>query len=288
MIDARLRRRSTEANFVAHLEERVRGGQELQAQRGRLVRRPLERASTSRPIPRPRGATSTPAIEPQAVRQPRPHADHGPRRPDDPQDAGPRARRQARDVRQRRRLRLGDRRGARLRQLCHGRLRRAPVGPGFGPRHLQPAPRGLGRPDRRAQVRAAVPRCRTASSRCYDSPLSEYGVLGFEYGYAMRRSQDAGAVGSAVRRLRQRRADHHRPVHRRGRSQVAARQRPRAAAAARLRRPGPGALARPGSSASCSSARRTTSRSATSPRRRTTSTSCAGRCTARSASRWSS
>ena len=56
-----------------------------------------------------------------------------------------------------------------------------------------------------------------------------------------RRPEDAGAVGSAVRRLRQWRADDDRPVHRRGRGQVAARQRPRAAAAARLRRAGAGA-----------------------------------------------
>jgi 2-oxoglutarate dehydrogenase E1 component len=38
------------------------------------------------------------------------------------------------------------------------RLWRAPVGSGFGPRHLQPAPLGLGRPDRRAQIRAAAHR----------------------------------------------------------------------------------------------------------------------------------
>jgi 2-oxoglutarate dehydrogenase complex dehydrogenase (E1) component-like enzyme len=46
-------------------------------------------------------------------------------------------------------------------------------------------------------------------------------------------------VGGAVRRLRQRRAGHHRPVHRGGRAEVAARQRPRDAAPARLRGQGP-------------------------------------------------
>ncbi len=66
----------------------------------------------------------------------------------------------------------------------------------------------------------AGPCSRSATARC-----REFGVLGFEYGYSHRRSADAGAVGSAVRRLRQRRADDHRPVHRRGRSQVAARHR---------------------------------------------------------------
>ena len=67
-----------------------------------------------------------------------------------------------------------------------------------------------------------------------DSPLSEAGVLGFEYGYSPGRSQCAGAVGGAVRRLRQRRAGHHRPVHLLGREQVAAHVRPGDAAAARL------------------------------------------------------
>ena len=74
-----------------------------------------------------------------------------------------------------------------------------------------------------------------------DSPLNEAGVLGFEYGYSLGRAQRAGAVGGAVRRLRQRRAGHHRPVHLLGREQVAAHERPRDAAAARLRGAGAGA-----------------------------------------------
>ena len=57
-----------------------------------------------------------------------------------------------------------------------------------------------------------------------------------------RRAEHAGDLGSAVRRLRQRRAGRDRPVHRLGRSEVGPRQRPHADAAARLRRPGPGAL----------------------------------------------
>ena len=47
-----------------------------------------------------------------------------------------------------------------------------------------------------------------------DSMLSEAGVLGFEYGYSVGRSAQPGSVGSAVRRLRQRCAGRHRPVHR--------------------------------------------------------------------------
>ena len=46
----------------------------------------------------------------------------------------------------RREFRLGDRRGARFRCVAVRRLWRAPVGSGFGARHLQPAARRLGRP----------------------------------------------------------------------------------------------------------------------------------------------
>jgi 2-oxoglutarate dehydrogenase E1 component len=81
----------------------------------------------------------------EAVRQPRPHADRGPRRPGDPQDAGPRARCQACDVHERREVSTG--RPARhwplarcfrkaMASACRARIR---------PRHLQPAPRRLGR-----------------------------------------------------------------------------------------------------------------------------------------------
>ncbi len=55
----------------------------------------------------------------------------------------------------------------------------------------------------------------------------------------------AGPVGSPVRRLRQRCASHHRPVHQRRRSQVESALRPGHAAASRLRRPGTGTFQRP-------------------------------------------
>ncbi len=57
-----------------------------------------------------------------------------------------------------------------------------------------------------------------------------------------RRAERADAVGSAVRRLRQRRAGGVRPVHLVGRAQVAAHVRPRLPAAARLRGAGAGAF----------------------------------------------
>ena len=47
----------------------------------------------------------------------------------------------------------------------------------------------------------------------FDSSLSEYARAGFRVRLQRGRSADAGDLGSAVRRFRQRRADHDRPVH---------------------------------------------------------------------------
>ena len=59
-----------------------------------------------------------------------------------------------------------------------------------------------------------APPGREAPIEVYNSPLSEAGCLGFEYGYAVATPEGARHLGGPVRRLRERRADHHRPVHR--------------------------------------------------------------------------
>ena len=127
-----------------------------------------------------------------------------------------------------------------------------PRRPGLAPRHVlasatpcssttRPAPS-----TRRSRTSAPT----RAKFWIYDSLLSEYAALGFEYGYSVVNKDALVVLGGAVRRLRQRRPDHHRPVPRGRRGQVGPDLRARAAAAARLRGPGPRALARPASSAS--------------------------------------
>ena len=119
-----------------------------------------------------------------------------------------------------------------------------------------------------------------------DSPLSRIRRARLRIWLFARRPEDARAVGSAVRRLRQWRADHHRPVHPVERGQVAARERARHAAPARHGRARGPSTARPGSSAICSCAPTTISRSSIAPRRPIISICCGGRCCAVSASRW--
>ncbi len=110
--------------------------------------------------------------------------------------------------------------------------------------------------------------------------LSEEAVLGFEYGYLDDRPGHAGHLGRPVRRLRQRRAGHHRPVHHLRRSEVGPPVRADAVPAARLRGPGSGALLGAARALPAAVRREQHTRSACRRRRRRCSTCCAGRCCA--------
>ena len=99
--------------------------------------------------------------------------------------------------------------------------------PGRRARHVQPSPRRPARLQRRQALRPARniwPTTRAAFT-IVNTMLSELAVLGFEYGFTLGRPARPGDLGSAVRRLRQRRAADHRPVHRRRRIEVAADER---------------------------------------------------------------
>ena len=143
--------------------------------------------------------------------------------------------------------RLGARRGARVRLAGARGHAGAPRRPGHAARHVQPAPRRARRPRRpsrstcRSRTSPTTRRRSCSTTRCSPStPRSASSTA------TRSPTRDAlGRLGGAVRRLRQRRADHHRPVHRRRRGQVGPAQRPRAAAPPRLRGPGPRALQRP-------------------------------------------
>ncbi len=73
---------------------------------------------------------------------------------------------------------------------------------------------------------AAVPGKGQARFWIYDSLLSEYAAMGFEYGYSVERPDALVLLGGPVRRLRQRRADHHRRVHLLRRAEVGHSARP--------------------------------------------------------------
>ena len=143
-----------------------------------------------------------------------------------------------------RRHRLGTRRGA-VRRAAARRDQRAAQRTGRRARDVRPPPRrGARRGDRGGAHAARGAAAGRGWFEIYNSPLSETAVMGFEYGFATARAARHGAVGGAVRRLRQRRAADHRPVHLVRPREVGAAERVGAAASTRLRGRWPRALER--------------------------------------------
>ena len=130
---------------------------------------------------------------------------------------------------------------------------------------------------------AHMPALTTDAPRAvHDLRLGAVGVRGARLRIRLlrRRSRHARVLGSAVRRLRQRWADDHRPVHRRRRRQVGTDERAGAPPPHGFEGQGPSTRAR-GSNASSPCAPTTTCASPTRARRRSTSTCCAARCSRR-------
>ena len=114
-------------------------------------------------------------------------------------------------------------------------------------RHVQPSPRRAARLARRphATRRCSILPADQAPVEIYNSPLSEAGVLGFEYGYSLDCPDGLVMWEAQFGDFVQRGPSDHRPVHRQRRRRMEPAQRPGAAAAARLRREWAGTFQRP-------------------------------------------
>ena len=90
-------------------------------------------------------------------------------------------------------------------------------------RHLLPAPRGASTTPRPRERYIPLEHLAPDQAKfcVHNSLLSEFAVLGFDYGYSLGLSENAHPVGGPVRGFLQRRAGHHRPVHFLRRVQVA-------------------------------------------------------------------
>ena len=111
----------------------------------------------------------------------------------------------------------------------------AALRPGFRARHVFPAPFGADRSGEREPLYAVQP-CRTGAGTLRGRQLDAVrgGGARFRVRLFARRTERLDLVGSPIRRLRQRRPGHLRPVHLVGRAQMAAHVRARLPAAARL------------------------------------------------------
>ena len=118
--------------------------------------------------------------------------------------------------------------------------------PGHRARHLQPAPpRPARSQDRPGALRDAAPARLAGADGAAQQPAVGDGLPRLRVRLLPGGSRDAGAVGGAVRRLRQRRPGDHRPVHRLRAGQVGPDLAADAAAAPRLRGIGARALLGP-------------------------------------------
>ena len=186
--------------------------------------------------------------------------------------------RQREVYRSRRTLRLGICRGARFRFAPAGGRAGAFVGPGQPARHFQPSARVSLRCENGQAVSAAAPsRAEPGADLHLQQPAFRSRGPRFRLRLLARLPEHALPLGSAVRRFREWRADHHRSVHRLGGIEMAAAERNRASSCRTATKARDRSIPARGSSVSSRPARKTISRSATSRPRRNIFTFCAGR-----------
>ena len=218
---------------------RIPGVGILQAQQGRLAGRALvgPHQGQRRRAPRQFRRCDRNA---EGYRPPRHHHSARFQRSQDHRQA---ARKAARDGGKRTRHRLVHGRASGFRHAAHGRLSRPPFGTGQRARYLLAAPRGADRPGDGAPLCALETHgAEPGGVRGRELDAVGRGDPRLRIRLFARRAEYADALGSAVRRLRQRRSGHLRSVPVFRRAQMAAHVGARLPAAARLRRPGPRAL----------------------------------------------
>ena len=186
--------------------------------------------------------------------------------------------------------RLGHRRDPRPRLAADGRPPGPAGRPGLAPRHVRV--RGSRRSSTAINADEWTPLANLTEDQAkfyvYDSLLSRVRRPRLRVRLLGGPPRRAGALGGAVRRLRQRRPDGHRRVHHLRRDQVAPAVRRRAAAPPRLRGPGPRPLLGPHRAVADDVRRRGVRGGAAVHARVATSTCCASTRSARSTGRWSS